>query len=177
MTSTADKLHPRPRVRRETWIDLNGPWQFAYDDADRGIDERWQDEPSRFDRSITVPFPPESELSGINDKSFHPVLWYRRTFSVPAPEHAGGRLLIHFGAVDYRATVWVNGQHVADHEGGHTPFSADITSSLTASGEQVVVVRAEDQPLDVTQPRGKQDWMPSPHAIWYDRTSGIWQTV
>lgn len=177
MTSTADKLHPRPRVRRETWIDLNGLWKFAYDDADQGIDERWQDKPSRFDRSITVPFPPESELSGINDKSFHPVLWYRRTFSVPTPEHAGGRLLIHFGAVDYRATVWVNGQHVADHEGGHTPFSADITSSLTASGEQVVVVRAEDQPLDITQPRGKQDWMPSPHAIWYDRTSGIWQTV
>jgi beta-galactosidase/beta-glucuronidase len=144
-------------------------------DTDKGLSERWHEDAKRFDRTIIVPFPPESEMSGINDKGFHPVLWYRRTFDAKAP--AGGRLLLHFGAVDYRARVWVNGDLVATHEGGHTPFSADITASLKASGEQVVVVRAEDQPLDITQPRGKQDWLPKPHAIWYDRTSGIWQTV
>ena len=171
---TESRLHPRPRVQRAEWIDLNGAWQFAYDDADEGLLARWQDDAARFDRTITVPFPPESEMSGIGDTGFHPVLWYRRTFSAPA---SGGRLLLHFGAVDYRASVWVNGDLVATHEGGHTPFSADITASLTADGEQVVVVRAEDQPLDITQPRGKQDWLPAPHAIWYDRTSGIWQTV
>jgi beta-galactosidase/beta-glucuronidase len=167
-------LHPRPRVQRARWIDLNGQWQFAYDDADVGIGERWQDDAKRFDRSIAVPFPPESEMSGIGDTSFHPVLWYRRTF--PA-DCKSGRLLLHFGAVDYRAKVWVNGDLVASHEGGHTPFSADITASLKSGGEQVIVVRAEDQPLDITQPRGKQDWLPAPHAIWYDRTSGIWQAV
>jgi beta-galactosidase/beta-glucuronidase len=175
VSKTETTLHPRPRVQREAWTDLNGQWQFAYDDADAGLRERWQDDAARFDRTITVPFPPESEMSGIGDTSFHPVLWYRRTFSATAG--AGHRLLLHFGAVDYRARVWVNGDLVASHEGGHTPFSADITASLNAEGEQVVVVRAEDQPLDLTQPRGKQDWLPEPHAIWYDRTSGIWQTV
>ena len=172
---TKQRLHPRPRVQRADWLDLNGEWQFAYDDADQGLSERWQDRTEPFDRIITVPFPPESEMSGIGDTSFHPVLWYRRTFS--ATPQPGARLIIHFGAVDYRATIWVNGDLVASHEGGHTPFSADITASLSPEAEQVVVVRAEDQPLDVTQPRGKQDWQPTPHAIWYDRTSGIWQTV
>jgi beta-galactosidase/beta-glucuronidase len=174
MADTTSPLHPRPRVQRADWTDLNGQWQFAYDDADTGLRERWQDDAKRFDRTITVPFPPESELSGINDKGYHAVLWYRRTFTASAK--AGNPLLLHFGAVDYRARVWVNGDLVATHEGGHTPFTADITASLK-SGEQVVVVRAEDQPRDITQPRGKQDWMPKPHAIWYDRTSGIWQTV
>jgi beta-galactosidase/beta-glucuronidase len=175
MADTAKPLHPRPRVQRNEWIDLNGQWQFTYDDADVGLSERWQDDARRFERAINVPFPPESEMSGINDKGYHPVLWYRRTFDATAAPD--GRLLLHFGAVDYRAHVWVNGDLVATHEGGHTPFTADITASLKSDGEQVVVVRAEDQPRDITQPRGKQDWLPKPHAIWYDRTSGIWQTV
>jgi beta-galactosidase/beta-glucuronidase len=85
-------------------------------------------------------------------------------------------VLLHFGAVDYAAQVWVNGQLVAEHEGGHTPFHADVTDALTA-GEQVVVVRAEDHPTDPEQPRGKQDWQPEPHVIWYHRTTGIWQPV
>lgn len=170
----SDTLHPRPRLTRERWIDLCGAWGFAHDDADVGLDQRWFDQPERFDRRIEVPFPPESELSGINDKGYHPVVWYRRVFA--APQAPGERLILHFGAVDYSARVWVNGQLVATHEGGHTPFSADITTAL-GSGEQVVVVRAEDQPLDGRMPRGKQDWEPTPHAIWYDRTTGIWQPV
>src|SRR3569623_179437 len=175
MANSDGVLHPRPRVTRAQWIDLNGTWQFAYDAANAGIVQHWQDDAARFDKQIVVPFPPESEMSGIGDTSFHAVLWYRRTFSANAP--AGQRLLLHFGAVDYRAKVWVNGSLVAEHEGGHTPFSADITANLVASGEQVVGVRAEDQPTDITQPRGKQDWEPKPHAIWYNRTSGIWQAV
>jgi len=170
----SDSLHPRPRLTRNRWFDLCGAWQFAYDDDNAGLDARWFDHPDRFDRQIVVPFPPESELSGINDKTYHPVVWYRRTF--PAPQEAGERLILHFGAVDYSARVWVNGQLVATHEGGHTPFSADITTALV-EGEQVVVVRAEDRPLDGTMPRGKQDWEATPHAIWYDRTTGIWQPV
>jgi beta-galactosidase/beta-glucuronidase len=174
MSSPDAPLHPRPRVTRADWIDLNGSWQFAYDDGDAGIGERWQEKAEKFNRQIIVPFAPESEMSGIGDTGFHPVLWYRRTFTAPA---TGGRVLLHFGAVDYRASVWVNGDLVATHEGGHTSFSADISACLKPDVEQVVVVRAEDQPRDVTQPRGKQDWKEQPHDIWYNRTSGIWQTV
>jgi len=167
-------LHPRPRLTRPGWVDLCGTWRFAFDDAGVGLDQRWQDDATRFDRDIVVPFPPEAEMSGIGDKGFHPVLWYRREFDAVADD---GRLLLHFGAVDYIAHVWVNGDLAASHEGGHTPFTADITASLRPDGPQVVVVRAEDQPEDATQPRGKQDWQRQPHAIFYDRTSGIWQPV
>jgi beta-galactosidase/beta-glucuronidase len=124
---------------------------------------------------IEVPYPPESKLSGIGDCSFHTVAWYRRSFDMPA-EWRHRRVVLHFGAVDYRATVWVNDNLVACHEGGHTPFSADITPVLQA-GSQVVVVRAEDDPADMAMPRGKQDWLLEPHHIWYPRTTGIWQTV
>lgn len=168
-------LHPRPRLTRQRWVDLNGTWGFTYDDADQGLDGRWFEHPERFDRQIEVPFPPESELSGIGDKTYHPVVWYRREFSTMPAE--GGRLILHFGAVDYRAHVWVNGNLVATHEGGHTPFSADITTALADDTVQTVVVRAEDRPGDLEMPRGKQDWQPTPHVIWYDRTTGIWQPV
>jgi beta-galactosidase/beta-glucuronidase len=172
--TVSETLHPRPRLTRTRWHDLCGTWDFAYDDDNAGLDAHWNIDPSHFDRRIEVPFPPESELSGINDKTYHPIVWYRRSFT--AQQQPGERLILHFGAVDYRARVWVNCQLVATHEGGHTPFSADITTALV-EGEQVVVVRAEDRPLDGSMPRGKQDWEPTPHAIWYDRTTGIWQPV
>ena len=172
----ADLLdHPRPQLTRPHWVDLCGPWDFAFDDDGVGVVQRWQRRDDVFDRTIVVPFPFESPASGIGDRGFHPVVWYRRT--VQALPADGNRLLLHLGAVDYRAHVWVNGQAVAYHEGGSTPFTADITSALDPSGTQVVVVRAEDSPTDLRQPRGKQDWQPEPHAIWYDRTSGIWQPV
>jgi beta-galactosidase/beta-glucuronidase len=167
--------HPRPQLTRPGWEDLGGAWAFAFDDAAVGISEHWQRREDVFDRTIQVPFPFESPASGINDTGFHPVVWYRRT--IRATAGPGRRVLLHFGAVDYRAHVWVNGVAVAYHEGGHTPFTADITSALDGSGTQVVVVRAEDSPGDLRQPRGKQDWQREPHAIWYDRTSGIWQPV
>jgi len=183
MPHDEDILHPRPQLTRERWIDLTGIWDFAYDDAGGGLDAGWYeptDEARRaFDRAIIVPFPPESAASGIGDTGYHPVLWYRRTFTLDGATRLkpDERLLLHCGAIDYRARVWVNGQHVAAHEGGHTPFSADITKALRPGGEQVVVIRAEDMPLDLAQPRGKQDWLEHPHNIWYDRTSGIWQPV
>jgi beta-galactosidase/beta-glucuronidase len=168
-------MHPRPQFTRAEWQELDGPWGFAFDDAAAGIAEQWQRRDDVFDRVIQVPFPFESPASGIADTGFHPVVWYRRV--VRATARPGHRLLLHFGAVDYRAHVWVNGRAVAFHEGGHTPFTTDISSALDPSGEQVVVVRAEDSPTDLRQPRGKQDWQRRPHAIWYDRTSGIWQPV
>jgi Glycosyl hydrolases family 2, sugar binding domain/Glycosyl hydrolases family 2, TIM barrel domain/Glycosyl hydrolases family 2 len=170
-------LHPRPQLTREHWDDLSGRWGFAVDDADEGLRGRWYESSAPFDREIVVPFPPESRASGIADTGFHPVVWYRRGVAVP-PVAPGERLLLHFGAVDYRADVWVDGQYVGGHEGGHTPFTLDVTHALEPGrAEHVVVVRAEDRPGDVTQPRGKQDWRPEPHSVWYDRTTGIWQPV
>ena len=178
-----DPRYPRPNLVRKRWTDLNGRWQFGYDDATTGVDDGWfarfdlQDR-SLFDRDIVVPFPPESPASGVGVRGFHPVVWYRRAFERDdADDRPGERVVLRFGAVDYQADVWVNGQLVARHEGGHAPFSADVTPALTASGPQLVVVRAEDDPHDGTQPRGKQDWHERPHAIWYERTTGIWQPV
>ena len=169
-------LHPRPQFARAEWTELDGTWQFAYDDSDAGLDERWWTREDPFDREIQVPYPPESELSGIHDRGFHPVAWYRRVFDCPRPDD-GDRVLVTFGAVDYRATVWVNGQRVTDHEGGHSSFTVDVTAALADGTEQVVVVRAEDWHDDVRQPRGKQDWQADPHIVWYHRTTGIWQPV
>lgn len=174
-TTAGTGLHPRPQLTRPDWFDLCGTWAFAYDDDDSGREAGWPERVEVFDRSIEVPFPPESELSGIGDTSFHPVVWYRRTFVVDPTDVR--RWLLHFGAVDYRAEVWVNGHLVVRHEGGHVPFSADVTEVLAAGGEQVLVVRAEDQPTDAHQPRGKQDVEPGPHNVWYHRTTGIWQPV
>ena len=170
MIESAVTAHPHPQLERPGWTSLNGPWRFAYDDArkhTRPLDVAWQ-------RTIEVPFPPESVASGIGDTGFHACCWYERDFEL-APD--GGRMLLRFGAVDYAASVWVNGHLAVTHEGGHTPFSADITALLDPSGRQKVTVRAFDDPHDLTKPRGKQDWQREPHAIWYPRTTGIWQTV
>jgi beta-galactosidase/beta-glucuronidase len=174
--------YPRPQFRREDWTNLNGEWSFAFDDSDAGLANGWQNVTledlrsanSPFDRRITVPYCFQSKLSGIGETAFHDVVWYARTFEY-APS-GDERLLLHFGAVDYRATVWVNGMQVASHEGGHTPFSADVTHALTG-GENVLVVRAEDPSRDVTIPRGKQYWKEKSEGIFYTRTTGIWQTV
>ncbi|MCU0496206.1 MAG: glycoside hydrolase family 2 [Anaerolineae bacterium] len=170
-------IHPRPQLTRKAWSDLNGVWHFAFDDANVGIEQGWVMRPEVFDTEIHVPFPPESQASGIGDTGFHPVVWYRRVIQVPL-EARHGHVLLHFGAVDYIAQVWVNGQLVVTHQGGHTPFFADIRPALLSDREeQVIVVRAEDQPMDLAQPRGKQFWEEKPRDIWYTRTTGIWQQV
>lgn len=163
--------YPRPQMQRADWQSLDGAWDFAID-----RDGRWRDvHDVRWDATIAVPFAPETPVSGIGDTDMYGAVWYRRRFTAPALV-AGERLILHFGAVDFDASVWVNGQPACTHSGGYTPFSADITA-LLGEGEQTVVVRAEDDPLDLAKPRGKQDWQPEPHAIWYPRTTGIWQTV
>ncbi len=173
---TEPAYHPRPQLRRERWTDLTGAWGFVFDDADLGLTERWQERPEVFDRTIQVPFPPESRASGVHDPAFHPVVWYRRAFPLE-PGERPAQLRLWFGAVDYRAKVWVNGRLAVEHEGGHTPFSADIAPLLVDGPEQVIVVRAEDDPHDLSQPRGKQYWRREPGRIWYHRTTGIWQPV
>ena len=163
--------YPRPQLQRDNWMSLNGTWKFTYDDEGRSIRPG---DIAAWTHTIEVPFAPEAARSGIGDTGFHPNCWYEREFDLPEGE---GRVLLHFGAVDYCARVWVNDQFVVDHEGGHTPFKVDITSVLTEHGPQRVTVWAQDDPHELAQPRGKQDWQLEPHSIWYPRTSGIWQTV
>ncbi|MGH9658340.1 MAG: sugar-binding domain-containing protein, partial [Bryobacteraceae bacterium] len=148
--------YPQPQFQREHWLSLNGRWEFEYDDSNRGLAENWAASAKKFSRTILAPFCPESPRSGIGDTSFHPWVWYRRTAILPEA-WKGRRVLLHFGAVDYRAMVWVNGKLAGQHEGGHTPFRFDITG-LTQAGANTIIVRAEDPPTDRTIPRGKQYW-------------------
>ena len=166
--------YPRPQMRRTHWISLNGTWDFIIDkDAklQRPADVDWQ-----HCKHIQVPFAPETERSGIKDTSFYSACWYRHLFTAPALD-TNQRLFLHFGAVDYQATVWINGNFAGEHIGGYTPFSLDVTEFLADSGTQTIVVRAFDDPQDLAKPRGKQDWQLEPHSIWYPRSTGIWQTV
>ncbi len=164
--------YPRPQLVRPNWTSLNGKWDFAID-----ADAAWS-APSqvKWNRTIIVPFAPETPASGVNETGFFQQVWYRRKFEAPTLRR-NQRLMLHFGAVDYRARVWVNGRLAVEHEGGYTPFSADITDLLTSGRQQVVEVAAHDDPHDLYKPRGKQDWQRQPHSIWYHRTTGIWQTV
>lgn len=162
--------HPTPGAVRSRWLNLNGPWQFRFDPRDEGRSAGWSEpDAAGFDRTIVVPFGWESELSGLKQTDYRGVGWYRRTFRVPDAFPAGDRVRLHFGAVDWLADVWVNGRHVATHEGGYSPFSADITDALRPGEPAVVTVRAFD-PTDPGLPTGKQ-------VGWYTPTSGIWQTV
>jgi Glycosyl hydrolases family 2, sugar binding domain/Glycosyl hydrolases family 2/Glycosyl hydrolases family 2, TIM barrel domain len=176
LTSWAEKVdpklpwpeYPRPQLVRDRWWNLNGLWDYAITPRDAGP-------PASYDGSILVPFCIESALSGVGKRvGAEQALWYRRTFSTPAVR-AGERTILHFGGVDWQAHVYVNGQLVAQHEGGHTPFGADVTGALKSSGENELVVRAWDPTDKGSQPRGKQ--VANPHGIWYTPVTGIWQTV
>nr|WP_205708665.1 sugar-binding domain-containing protein [Kineococcus siccus] len=162
--------HPRPSVQRPDWLCLNGQWEFEVDAADSGLERGLCDRPLA--GSITVPFAPESELSGVGNPDFMPAVWYRRTVEVPAA-WAGRRTLLHFGAVDHDATVWVDGAELARHRGGFTPFTVDLGHR---TGEVVVVLRARDH-RDGPQARGKQSTRYAGYECFYARTTGIWQTV
>ena len=154
--------YPRPQFVRENWMSLNGEWDFSF-----GTDV--------FDRKIIVPYVYQSSLSGIGLNDICDVVWYRRGFTLPE-EMKGKRILLHFGAVDYLCRVWVNGRHVADHEGGHISFEVEITKELS-EGENVITVMAQDRVEDLEMPRGKQFWKEESESIFYTRTTGIWQSV
>jgi beta-galactosidase/beta-glucuronidase len=159
-------------MEREAWITLDGTWNFC-----SGREQSFS-APSevKWDQEIVIPYSPETVASGVGDTGFYSAVWYRRTFQKPDFD-AGRRLILHFEAVDYHATVWVNGEELATHEGGYTPFQVDITGALREEGPQEIVMRALDDPADLEKPRGKQDWQLEAHSIWYPRTTGIWQTV
>ena len=146
--------HPRPDFMRADWATLNGRWEFEFDDRDAGLRERWFAGAHPFSKTIVVPYTFQSKLSGIGDTGFHDVVWYRRTFSVPG-SWQGRRVLLNFGAVDYEALIWVNGETVGQHRGGHASFALDVTERLKP-GDNVVVIRVYDPATDMTIPRGKQ---------------------
>ncbi|MBR1586036.1 MAG: glycoside hydrolase family 2 [Clostridia bacterium] len=174
MQSIRRNAHPRPDRVRKNWQTLNGPWQFRFDWHNEGKKQRWYAKPA-FDLTIEVPFAYQAALSGIAEKKHCDVIWYAREITIPDAMR-NQRILLHFGAVDYQADVWLNGQYLGGHEGGYTPFTFDLTD-LTEAGERcMLTVRCEDR-LDQDQPRGKQSWRPEPFACWYTPVSGIWQSV
>lgn len=160
--------YPRPTMVRDEWVSLNGPWDYA-------ITAKDAPRPGDWDGKILVPYAVESRLSQVG-RSVGPeqALWYRRPL-IAAGVPTGGRLLLHFGAVDHAATVWVGDRLVGEHVGGFDPFTLDITDAITAPGTLELVVRVSDPTDAGAQPRGKQTQRP--HGIWYTAVSGIWQTV
>jgi len=166
--------YPRPQLVRDNWLNLNGEWTFEFDDNNIGQKQEWHKNPN-FSKKIQVPFAYQTKYSGINDPTFHDYCWYHRTFEVP-PSMKDKQIILHFGAVDYLAHVYVNEQLVGTHEGGHTAFSLDITHYLTGKTESLTL-RVYDPSTDETIPRGKQFWQEESAGIWYTRTTGIWQTV
>jgi beta-galactosidase/beta-glucuronidase len=173
--------YPRPQfVRTDAagearWLCLNGEWEFAFDHGDSGIERGMTGSAASFPERITVPFCPESPLSGIGYTDFIAAVWYRRTVTIPA-DWDGQGVLLHFGAVDYDTTVWVNGIEVARHRGGFTPFSCDLKGVAEPGQDAVIIVRARDY-REGAQPRGKQASRYAPYSCFYTRTTGIWQTV
>ena len=165
--------HPRPDRFRPLWMNLNGKWQFAFDPGEEGLQSGWMDERPLPDR-IIVPFAPESRLSDIHDESLHSVCWYKRMFDLPVAM-IGRRVLLHFGAVDHEADVWLNGRHLGKHVGGYSPFFFDVTAFVNPANNHLVM-RVLDNP-SVAKCRGKQHTGRYPEGCLYMRMSGIWQTV
>ena len=166
--------HPQPQMERSAWRSLNGAWQFAFDFGRSGLDRHFERRDA-LDTTITVPFCPESVLSGVHYTDFIPAVWYARAFTL-TPEELSGRVLLHFGAVDYEAHVFVNGEPAGTHRGGYTSFCFDITD-LCRAGENRLSVYAEDDNRSGKQPHGKQCESFDSQGCDYTRTTGIWQTV
>ncbi|MGQ9732704.1 MAG: sugar-binding domain-containing protein [Candidatus Zipacnadales bacterium] len=165
--------HPRPDFMRELWLNLNGEWQFEIDEQGDG-EQRGLTTGTDLNARIIVPFCPESKLSGIENTEYMVHTWYRRHFTVP-PAMRGRRLLLHFGAVDWHARVWVNGSFVGEHRGGYSPFALEITN-VVHSDDNEVVVHCYDKTNSGLQATGKQSFGRSEGCV-YTRTTGIWQTV
>ncbi len=160
-------VYPRPQLRRDSFFCLNGSWDFAVTDSSEA--------PSLYDKTILVPFAPETLLSGVHERfSEDRFLWYRRSFSLPDGfTTTGDRILLHFGAVDQEAVVWINGRSVGSHAGGYDPFYFDITDFLQA--DNVIEIQITDHLSDFVLPYGKQ--CQKQGGMWYTPTTGIWQTV
>ncbi|RKM62006.1 glycoside hydrolase family 2 [Butyrivibrio sp. CB08] len=177
MTTLPRTEYPRPDFVRDSFVSLNGEWSFVYDDDNRGFSEKWY-EGTRdvFDKKIIVPYTYLCELSGINDQDFHDIVWYQRKVSFKSSRE-GSRFLLHFGAIDHVADIWIDSDHVCHHEGGNTPIDIDVTDAVAGTEEHLITVRAFDDSGDFEMTRGKQFWKRQSEGIFYTRTVGIWQSV
>lgn len=165
--------YPRPDFKRETWMNLNGPWRFAFGEP-KEMELAHPMRPEHMPLTIEVPYVYQCELSGIGDTAHHDVVWYGRMFTLP--DSFRERTFLVFGAVDWHCDLWVNGCYAGSHDGGYTPFRVDITSCLRDEGEQEIVLRVEDS-RRCDQLRGKQSWEDEPTRCWYTPSTGIWQSV
>ena len=198
MSTRSENSYPRPDFVRANlnWQSLDGPWNFLLDDEDVGLTNIWQkdglpndsssDDEAKANanakRTIQVPFVFQCQASGINERGVHEVLWYERSIEdlrTSEEKQEIFHLLLRFGAVDYHARVWVDGEFVGEHRGGHVPFDLDITDAVTSHDVEShrITIRVFDSAYDLTQPRGKQYWGPKPESIFYTPSSGIWQSI
>ena len=167
--------HPKPQFQRDNWMNLNGPWQFEIDHGNSGEARGMYDPAIQLSQTINVPFCPESKLSGVEYKDFMYSVWYKRSVTL-TEEQIQGRVVLHFGAVDYLATVYVNGKKVGTHKGGYVSFAFDITDYVV-EGENIITLHAEDDTRNRLIPYGKQCPLYYSAGCSYTRTTGIWQTV
>lgn len=167
--------HPKPQFERENWLNLNGEWEFEFDFGNSGAESKLYERPIAFSKKINVPFCPQSSLSGVEYRNFIDSVWYRRSVALSS-EQCKESVILHFGAVDYSATVYVNGKQCGFHKGGYVSFEIDITEYVFA-GNNVIAVHAEDNERDAFIPTGKQSDRLDSYGCFYTRTTGIWQTV
>ncbi len=167
--------HPKPQFMRDDWLCLNGQWAFCIDNSESGESRGLQAPDAVLDGCITVPFCPESPLSGVGHLDFMRCVWYQRHVSV-TPQQLAGRVVLHCGAVDYECTVFVNGEAAGTHKGGYASFQMDITSLLHA-GDNVLTLRARDDTRSPLVPSGKQSTHYESYSCLYRRSTGIWQSV
>ncbi|MCQ6264686.1 glycoside hydrolase family 2 [Fictibacillus sp. WQ 8-8] len=168
------KEYPRPQFERKEWLNLNGEWDFQFDQTNVGEKEQWYKQ-TKLNQKIRVPFTYETKASGIHEETFCPYIWYQRLVTVPE-EYSHKKTILHFQAADYVTKLWVNGIFAGQHKGGYTAFSFDITNYINAGKENNVVVKIEDSHNE-HQPRGKQRWIDQNFGCWYVQSTGIWQTV
>ena len=167
--------YPKPQFMRENWLNLNGEWQFEIDNSNSGEERKLFNEAQDFSLKINVPFCPESKLSGVENVDFMNSVWYKREFEI-TEKQLEGRVVLHFGAVDYKTTVYINGNKCGSHKGGYVSFSFDITD-YAVLGKNTVTVHAMDDTRSRMIPSGKQSEKYSSWGCYYTRTTGIWQTV
>jgi len=167
--------HPKPQFRRDNWMNLNGPWAFQIDQGRSGETRKLHLPEAKLEQEILVPFCPESDLSGIGHKDFLYGVWYQKKVTL-SENQCAGKVFLHFGAVDYEAVVYINGQKAGGHKGGYVSFKVDVTEFVTP-GENTITVNAIDDTRNPMYPSGKQCEQPYSYGCMYTRTTGIWQTV
>ncbi len=167
------KDYPRPQFVRQNWLNLNGEWNFRFDDQNIGEREEWY---KGFDNcnKINVPFAYQAPVSGIDDKSFHQIMWYSRKVTFRKKENEN--VLLHLEGADHISRVWCNGVYIGEHVGGYCRATFDLTNAIKDNEEALIVIRMEDDKA-CTKPRGKQRWLDYDYGCWYIETSGLWKSV